>query len=210
VELREAIGTRRMVRSFSTRALDPPVLDVLLDDALRAPSAGNTRGVAWLVLEGPAQTATFWECTTDPAWRATSARWPGLSRAPVVCLALSSPRPYLDRYSEADKPPGLGHGWAGGAGESAWPIPYWFGDAAFSAMTLLLGAVDAGLGACFLGTFRGEDRLRAALAVPEDWRVFGSVLLGYPDDQDHRSASLRRAATPRAAAVHRGHWSAPA
>ena len=33
-------------------------------------------------------------------------------------------------------------------------------------MTLLLGAADRGLGAAFLGNFRGEDALRTALGVP--------------------------------------------
>ena len=71
--------------------------------ALRAPSAGNTGGTAWVILEGPAETALYWEATTDEAWRSTSARWPGLRRAPVILLAYASAEAYVARYAEADK-----------------------------------------------------------------------------------------------------------
>ena len=208
-----------MVRSFRADPVDPGVVARLLDDALRAPTAGNTRGVDWLVLQGPEETSAYWAATTTPSWRETSRRWPGLSRAPVVALALTSPAAYLRRYGEPDKassglgPPAAGGGGPdghGAHGEAAWPVPYWFGDAAFSTMTLLLGATGAGLGACFLGNFRGEGELLGALGVPEGWRLFGTVLIGHPDGGDHRSASLDREAGPRSASVHRGRWTHPA
>ena len=53
MELTEAIARRHMTRNFTGRALDPGVVDALLADALRAPSAGNTQGREFLVLEGP-------------------------------------------------------------------------------------------------------------------------------------------------------------
>lgn len=189
------------MRSFADRPVDPDVVDRLLDQALRSPSAGNTRGTAWLVLAGPDQTATYWDHTTTADWRARSSRWPGLSRAPVVALSLASPDLYLARYAETDKvDAGLGDA------EAAWPVPYWFGDAAFATMALLLGAADAGLGACFLGSFRGEATLLDALGVPEGWRLFGTVVLGHPDGHDHRSPSLDRPAPSAEQRVHRGRW----
>jgi nitroreductase len=197
-----------MVRSFASAPIASELVDRLLGDAVRAPTAGNARGVAWLVLEG-AQTADYWQLTTTPAWRATSRRWPGLAPAPVVALCLTSPAVYVQRYSEPDKASsGLGAPPSGGTGTAAWPVPYWFGDAAFATMTLLLGAVDVGLGACFLGNFRGETDLLHRFGVPGGWRLFGSVLLGHPAPGDHRSASLDRATPSRWRAVHRGCWAA--
>lgn len=215
MELHEAIQRRRMVRSFSSEPVHRETVRLLVDDALRSPTAGNTHGIAWLVLEGD-RTASYWSTTTTEEWRRTAKRWPGLSRAPVVALCLCSPRAYLARYGEPDKagsglgPSGNPAGRAGdgeaGGGESAWIIPYWFGDAAFSAMALLLGAVDAGLGACFLGNFRGEAELLSALGVEDGWRLFGSVLIGHPDGQDHRSPSLDRPAPPPGSRVRWGKW----
>ena len=150
VELHEAIRRRAMVRSFSAEPVAEAVVDRLLHAVLRSPTAGNTRGTAWVVLEGSEQTSTYFDATTDEEWRARYPDWAdGLRRAPVVLLAYTSPSAYVSRYAEADKSgSGLGHDAA------VWPVPYWYGDAAFGVMTVLLGAVDAGLGACILGTFR--------------------------------------------------------
>lgn len=206
MDLREAIRRRRMVRSFLPDRLDPALVSELLEDTLRAPSAGNTRGVAWVLLEGPG-TATYWERTTTEEWRRDSGRFPGLSRAPVVALSLCSPAEYVRRYGEPDKAgSGLGPVESGESGEAGWPVPYWFGDAAFCTMLLLLGATSAGLGAVFLGTFRGERELLNNLGVPDPWRLFGAVLLGRPDGLDQPSPSLARTPTPGAGALHRAHW----
>jgi nitroreductase len=202
MELHEAIRQRRMVRSFSSEPIESAVVDYLLDAALRSPTAGNTGGTAWVVLEGREQTATFWDATTDEDWRTRNPRRAaGLRRAPVVLLAYASPAAYVDRYAEADKAPsGLGEG------AHRWPIPYWTGDAAFGVMAVLLGAVDAGLGACILGTFRGEDELATRLGVPQGWRLFCAVALGRPDGDDHRSPSLNRRRTVGAERIHRQTW----
>jgi nitroreductase len=85
-------------------------------------------------------------------------------------------------------------------------VPYWFVDTGFAALLLLLGAVDAGLGACFLGNFRGERALAAALGVPDDRRYVGTVLLGEPAGDDPPSASLDRGRRQAEEVVHRGRW----
>ncbi len=201
VELSEAIRRRSMVRSFSTDPVDRKVVDRLLAAALRAPTAGNTGGTAFLSLHGPHETATYWDTTTDESWRADSGRYAGLRRAPVILLAYTSADAYVTRYAEPDKDdPRLGHD------QGEWPVPYWTGDAAFAVMTILLAAVDADLGACVLGNFRGEGALNAALGVPAGWQLFCAVVLGHPDGQDHRSASLARPVPPEETRLHWGRW----
>jgi nitroreductase len=205
MEVAEAIRRRRMIRSFAPDPIEGAVVDRLLEGALRAPTAGNTRGVAWLVLEG-AETAIYWELATDETWRAAHRRYPGLSQAPVIALSLCSPSEYIERYSETDKVgSGLGRGESDDP-ETAWPVPYWWGDAAMSTMLLLLGATAEGLGAAFLGAFRGEAELLEALGVPGAWRMFGAVLLGQPGDEDRPSASLTRRPRSGAGVVHRSRW----
>jgi nitroreductase len=201
MELHQAIRRRAMVRSFTREPVKPAVIDRILSDALRSPTAGNAGGTAWLVLEGPEQTRRYWDATTDEEWRRNSLRWEGLRRAPVLLLAYSCADIYVARYREPDKS-------ASGLGEGAdrWTVPYWTGDAAFGVMTVLLGAVDTGLGACILGTFRGETDLAERLSVPEGWRLFCAVALGHPDGEDHRSASRDRPRPGRAERVHRGTW----
>jgi nitroreductase len=228
MDLHEAIRRRAMVRSFATDPVDPIVVDTTLQAALRAPSAGNTAGTSWVILEGADQTSLYWDSTTDEAWRSTSARSPGLRRAPLILLAYTSAAAYVARYAEEDKAgggaagagpaPDLGSqvgaasrtvelaGPALGLDAAEWPVPYWMGDAAFGVMTVLLCAVDAGLGACVLGNFRGESTLAGALGVPATWSLFGAVILGHPDGNDHPSRSLSRARPDPGERIHRGSW----
>jgi len=76
---------------------------------------------------------------------------------------------------------------------------------------VLLCAVDAGLGACVLGNFRGEAALAGALGVPAAWSLFCAVLLGHADGNDHPSPSLDRPKpTPiNASTAARGEYARP-
>jgi nitroreductase len=201
MELSEAVRRRHMVRSFSDVPVDRQVLAGVLELARHAPSAGNSQGWDAVVLEGPSQTALFWKATTTAQWRRRSPRWPGLSRAPVVVTVFSHPGAYLARYGEADK-----KGSGLDAGTEAWPVPYWDVDAGMAVLLVLLGASEAGLGACFLGNFRGDRQLRRELGVPEDRRYVGAVLLGHPGGVDKSTASARRRRRPFEEVFHQGRW----
>ena len=101
----------------------------------------------------------------------------GFNRAPVVLLAYTSPDVYVSRYAEPDK---VGAGL--GEGPDRWPVPYWYGDAAFALMAVLLGAVDAGLLVCILGTFRGAEGARHPIGRRHRVSSFLALsLIGHPD-----------------------------
>src|SRR5690606_7060757 len=124
----------------------------------------------------------------------------GLVAAPVLLVALVRPESWVERYGEPDKAStGLGEG------VDAWSVPYWWVDGGAAVEHLLLGAVDAGLGACFFGLFGHERAVLAALGVPEGWRAVGTVALGHPaPDEPGRSAARPRLSL--ADVVHRGGW----
>ncbi|HET7487714.1 MAG TPA: nitroreductase family protein [Acidimicrobiales bacterium] len=198
MELSEAVRRRRMVRSFTTDAVAPEVVDRLLDAAVRAPSAGFTQGWAFVVLEGADQTDRFWRHALPPE-RREGFPWPGLVRAPVLIVPLSSEQAYRNRYGEPDKADT-------GLAADPWPVPYWDVDCAFATMLLLLGAVDEGLGALFFGISWGEAEVLAELGVPPEFRPIGAVALGHPGGDDRRSTSLARGRRPMDEVVHRGGW----
>ena len=198
MELSDAIRGRRMTRAFTGDAVDPTVLDSMVALALRAPSAGNTQGRDLVVLTQAAHRSRFWEAATDEAWRQRSRRFAGLSRAPVVVLAVADPEAYDARYREPDKDEA--------AGTSGWPVPYWHVDAAFVALQLLLLAEDAGLGAAFLGNFRNEEAVKDAFGIPPAMAWTGTVLIGHRAADDPPSASLARGRRAVDDAVHRGRW----
>jgi nitroreductase len=198
MELTDVLQRRRMTRNFSGRPLGSGIVEQLVGAALRAPSAGNTQGREFVVLEGASQTSLYWQAATDEGWRSQSRRFEGMARAPVIVLPFADPDAYTARYREPDKSP---------AGTDVeWVVPYWFVDAAFATMAMLLAATDQGIGAAFLGNFRGEETLRAVLGVPDRLRLVGAVLLGEPSRPDPQSTSGARPRRTPEDSVHRGGW----
>ena len=197
MEFEDVVRRRRMVRNFSDKAVPPEVVDRILANARRAPSAGHTQGWAFLVLDGREETERYWHATFDSAEARRRFRWQGLFDAPLLIIALSHKDAYLDRYAEADK------GWTD-RDERRWPVPYWDIDAGFAALLMVLTAVDAGLGALFFGVFEVE-RFRAAFGVPDAYTPVGAVAVGHPLP-DEPSPSLARGRRPSGEVVHRGRW----
>lgn len=188
-----------MVRAFTDEPVSFEVVDGLIDLARRAPSAGNSQGMAYVVLSGPTETARYWDVAL-PVERRASFRWPGLVAAPVLVVVLARPDAWVDRYAEPDKAStGLGEG------PDAWPVPYWWVDAGMAVEHLLLGAVDAGFGACFFGLFEHEPAVLTGLGVPDGWRAVGTVALGHPAP-DEPGRSSERPRPPLGEVIHRGRW----
>jgi nitroreductase len=202
MELSEAIRRRRMVRSYDRdRPVPDAVVDAMLRNAIRAPSAGFSQGWDFLVLREPGAVATFWAATSTPGEQVDS--WlRGMRDAPVLIICLSDKRTYLDRYAEPDK------GWTD-RDEGRWPVPYWDVDTGMAAMLMLLTAVDEGLGSCFFGVEPARhDDLRAALAIPPDRTPVGVLSLGYAAP-DRRSPSLKRGRRGLDQVAHEGRFGTP-
>ena len=201
MEFQDVVRRRRMVRTFDPdRPLPDGALDRMLDNAVRAPSAGFSQGWAFLALEGRDETTRFWDATF-PAIERSSFEWPGLFDVPTIVVPLSHKQAYLDRYAEPDK--GVTD-----KRESFWPVPYWDIDTGFAAMLILLTAVDEGLGALFFGIF--PERMagfREAFGVPDEYTPIGAIALGYESPAgDRPSGSLKRGRRPASDVVHRGRW----
>jgi len=185
------VRRRRMVRRFDPDApVEPSAVRDLVSLAVRAPSAGFSQGWDFVLLEDPADRATFWGATREAGadgedW-APDDWWTGVSAAPVLLVCLSDPGAYLDRYAEPDK------GWEDRSVER-WPVPYWDTDTAMAAMIMLLGAQDRGLGALFFGVPGARhDDVRMALDIPAGRRVVGVVALGHEAERVSGSARTRR------------------
>ncbi|HEV8632822.1 MAG TPA: nitroreductase family protein [Chloroflexota bacterium] len=196
MEFLRVVRRRRMVRNFDGRPIPPGLRDRLVANALRGPSAGFTQGVELLVLEGAEQLGRFWGAVSPDRGFAQRG-WPGVYRATLVIVPFAHEAAYLDRYAEPDK------GWAD-RDPARWPVPYWYVDAAFAAMLVLLTAVDLGLGGLFFGV-RDAAELRTAFGVPDGFEPIGAIALGYPAP-DRPSSSLRRGRRPPTEVVHHGRW----
>jgi nitroreductase len=198
MDFQEVVRKRRMVRSFESRPLSREVVERLIANAQRAPSAGYSQGWGFLVLEGREQTQAYWDAVGPDD--VDTFRWPELLNAPLLIVCLSNKQAYLERYAEADK------GWTDRS-ESHWPAPYWDIDTGMAALLILLTAVDAGLGALFFGVPPDKTRrLRSAFAIPDELSPIGTVAVGYPKPDDPPSSSLKRGHRPAADVIHRARW----
>src|SRR5436853_5115059 len=101
MDFQEVVRKRRMVRSFLPAAVPGDVLERILRNAQRAPSAGFSQGWAFLVFEGAAETQTYWDAV-GPDDR-DQFQWQALFNAPVLIVCLSNKAAYLERYAEPDK-----------------------------------------------------------------------------------------------------------
>lgn len=199
MEFREVVRRRGMVRRYDeTRPVPPEVVERILAHALRAPSAGFSQGWGFLVLDTPDDVARFRAAAT-PAdgpdnWFAAQVR------APLVIVVHSDKDAYLDRYAQPDK------GFTDRSDEW-WTAPYWDIDAGFSALLMLLTAVDEGLGACFFGIAKERiGHYREAFGVPARRHPIGAVSVGYAVEPPTDVRARRR---PAAEFIHRGRWGAP-
>jgi nitroreductase len=199
MEFQDVVRRRRMVRSYEDRPVPPEVVDRIVQNGLRAPSAGFSQGWGFLVLDDPADLARFRTAArpdTDPdRWFAANVE------APLLIVPHSHKDAYLDRYAQADK----GHQ---ERSDGRWPAPYWDIDAGMASLLMLLTAVDAGLGACFFGIPADRtDAYRAAFDVPPQFTPIGAISVGYSQEPPRDLSSRRK---PTAEVVHRGRWQAPA
>jgi nitroreductase len=207
VEFSEVVKRRKMVRAFTSEPLAPGVSDRLLRAANRAPSAGFSQGYSFLVLEGSEQSAPLWEvldqdAASSDATDAAQAMAAAMSHAPLVIVPLACKDVYLDRYARPDK------GWTD-RDESHWPVPYWYIDTGFTALLILLTAVDEGLGAAFFGIQpESIPEFRRRFGVPEQWMPIGAIAVGHPDPAGDTGPSSARSIARKGLdeLVHHGQW----
>jgi nitroreductase len=203
MDFAEVIRKRKMVRAYTEEPVAPDVRDRILTAANRAPSAGFSQGYALVTLEGPEQLGPFWELVTRYHGDEQNAgpSFEPVTRAPLVVVPLSNKDIYLDRYARQDK------GWTD-RDEAHWPVPYWDIDTGFTALLMLLAAVEEGLGALFFGI--PPDLIaefRGLYGVPEAYMPIGAVAIGHPDPAADKGGSgkvIKRRTLDDL--VHRGRW----
>lgn len=197
MEFAEVVAQRRMIRRYRPDPVAPEVVARIVDAARRAPSAGFTQAVSFVVVTDADRRARLADLCGEPAHVARG-RSPWLSVAPVHVVPCVRPADYRERYAEPDK--------VGSGGPDGWAVPYWWVDAGAALMLLLLAAVDEGLGAGFLDL---ADRagVRALLAIPTDVEPLGLVTLGVPADTQPPSSATRRPRRALSAQLHSDHWS---
>jgi nitroreductase len=199
MEFSEVVRRRRMVRNYDPdRPVPPQIRERILENGLRAPSAGFSQGWAFLTLEGPDRDR-YWGIAAEEVDEKYVGWITGLRRAPLLILAFAHKDAYLDRYAENDKG-------RTDRDEERWTAPYWYVDTGMASLLMLQTVVAEGLGACFFGPPADKvGRLKVEFGVPDGFDLVGLLSVGYPAP-DRRSPSLKRGRRGTDQVVHRGQW----
>jgi nitroreductase len=199
----EAMSTARTIRRFTDEPVDDATLARCLEAATWAPSGANAQAWRFFVLRSPEQRAV-------------------VAKAAAHALEVIEPvygmtRPAADDTSRRARDNRATYELHDRAGEftsvlftqKRFPTAseLLLGGSIFPAMqNFLLAARAQGLGACLTswGSYGGEQVLRDAVGVPEDWMIAGHIAVGWPKG---KHGPVRR--RPLAEVVNLDHWDQP-
>ena len=200
----EVMSTARTIRRFNDEPVDDATLARCLEAARWAPSGANAQGWRFVVLRSPGQRAVVAKAAAhaleviEPVY--------GMSR-PGDDDDSRRARTYRATYELHDR---AGEFTSVLFAQQHYPTAseLLLGGSIFPAMqNFLLAARAQGLGSCLTSwaSYGGEQLLREAIGVPEDWLVAGHVVVGWPKGNH---GPLRRRAL--AEFVNLDRWDGPA
>ena len=155
MDIFEVFSNRRSIRKYKDTPVELEKIEQVLDAARLAPSWKNLQCWRFLVLRDPARRASLLHAFPDDN--------PGksaIAMAPCLIVVCADP-------AES----GIENG-----------IEYYIGDTAIAFEHLCLAAHALGLGTCWMGWY-DEEKIKAALGIPEQIKIIGLTPLGYPDQQ---------------------------
>lgn len=184
MEFRDVVMKRRAVRRFEEGGVERDVIERIARLAQRTPSAGFSQGQRLVVVTDPAVRREVAEICGEAWYRDEFGPW--VSECAAQFIPCVSEAIYHRRYQEPDKVQDDGS-------EIDWPVPYWWVDIGATMQTIMLAAVDEGLGCGFIGP--EIEPLRAHLGIPDEFVPIGVMPVGRPLP-DIRSPSLKRGWVP--------------
>ncbi|HJY10992.1 MAG TPA: nitroreductase family protein [Nitrososphaeraceae archaeon] len=164
-ELDKVIRKRKMIRKYDqSREVPDKIINKLIDNASRAPSAGHTQVQEFVVIKEP---------SIKRKLMLASVNQEQVEEAPVLIVVCSNTSRSVGRYGERGKE------------------FYSIIDGAFASMLILLTATNEGLGASFVGAFN-DEKVSEILGLPEHVRPIGIIALGYSDEKPARLERIQR------------------
>ena len=155
----EVVKKRKMIREYQqNRQVPTEIINKLLKNAHRAPSAGHTQVQEFIVVIDPITKRKL--CEASLAQRQ-------VEDASVLVVVCSNTSRSVGRY--------------GKRGKDFYSVI----DGAFASMIILLSAVNEGIGASFVGAFK-DDKVTKILGLPIHVKPIGIIALGYPAEKPEK------------------------
>jgi nitroreductase len=165
MDLFEAVRSRRSIRRYLDKPVEPDKIEALLDAVRHSPSWANMQCWSFVVVRDRERREkisafTHVESFFKPLGYKANPAMRGVAEAPVVIVACADP----------------------GRSGNLWGQQYYMADVGIASQTLMLAARGLGLGTVFVGVF-DEEGLRQLLGIPLDIRIVGLFPVGYPREE---------------------------
>ena len=152
-EFDDIIKKRKMIRLYiQDKPIPQQIVDKLITNAHRAPSAGHTQVQEFIIVQDPLIKKKLGEAALNQEQ---------IYDAPLSIVVCANTSRSVNRY--------------GKRGSEFYSII----DGAFASMLILLTAVNEGIGACFVGAFL-DEKVSEILELPEYVKPIGIIALGFP------------------------------
>ena len=152
-EFDDIIKKRKMIRLYiQDKPIPQQIVDKLITNAHRAPSAGHTQVQEFIIVQDPLIKKKLGEAALNQEQ---------IYDAPLSIVVCANTSRSVNRY--------------GKRGREFYSII----DGAFASMLILLTAVNEGIGACFVGAFL-DEKVSEILELPEYVKPIGIIALGFP------------------------------
>lgn len=152
MELSAAVKGRRSIRSYKPNDVSEEKVEMLIEAATFAPSAGNIQPWEFVIVRNPEMKKQLAIAAHEQSF---------MEQAPVVIVVCANEILSSQGY--------------GARGETLFCLQ----DTAAAVQNMLLTAYSLGLGTCWIGAFE-EDEVSDVLKIPEGVRPVALVPVGYP------------------------------
>ncbi|WP_148701687.1 nitroreductase family protein [Candidatus Nitrososphaera evergladensis] len=155
MEFDEVVRKRKMIRKYQVRSIPDSIINKIIENAHRAPSAGHTQVQEFIIVR---------DAETKKKLKRVSVNQEQVEEAPLLIVVCANTSRSIGRYRQRGKE------------------FYSVMDGAFASILILLTAVNEGIGAGFVGAFE-DDKVSEILGLPEYVRPIGIIALGFPDEE---------------------------
>ena len=156
LDLEEVIYKRRTIRRFKQDPISLELLKKLIDYARIAPAARNIQALEFIIVQKTEIREKLFPLLRWASSLPKEQRTPENGREPTSYIIVLINKKIKGTYVDFD---------VGAAVEN-----------------ILLGAVNFGIGCCWMGSIE-RDRIRELLKIPKNYEIKHVISLGYPDEK---------------------------
>lgn len=155
MEFEDIIYGRRSIRRFKQEPLSIDILKKLIDFARVAPMARNIQGLEFIIVQKPETREELFPLLRWASSLPEDQRTPEEGKKPTAYIIVLVNKRIKNSYFNFD---------VGAAVEN-----------------ILLGAVNFGLGCCWMGSI-DREKIRELLKIPDYYEITHVISMGYPDE----------------------------